>query len=325
MRNQAQEKYQLLILTLLGAVASLGVFPFVIKRYLEGNFTVAMIDLVLILGMLTLVSYAHLTQKIRIACLIAAVFINAGVVFIATANGINSFLWVYPVFASTFFLVKPLEAFCLNVIAAVVLVPLSDVFDFITLDSYAMTILMLSISSFVHASHSAKQFRLLETLNTVDALTEALNRRALSSDLEDALSDSERHGTQQLLAIFDLDYFKAVNDKYGHAIGDQVLKKLVTTTTAHIRKNDRLYRFGGEEFVLLIPDISVQQQQAFINSLGVAIKNQLKTPDGKEITVSFGVAAWQPGTTADTWLKRADEALYQAKARGRDCAVFSDA
>lgn len=324
MNNQAQEKYQLLILTLLGVVASLGVFPFVIKRYMEGNFTVAMIDLVLILGMVTLVSYAHLTQKIRIACVIAAVFINAGVVFITAANGINSFLWVYPVFASTFFLVKPIEAFCFNVIAAIVLVPLSNIFDVIALDSYAMTILMLSISSFVHASHSAKQFRLLESLNTVDALTEALNRRALSSDLEAALADSERNGTQQLLAILDLDYFKRVNDKYGHAVGDQVLKKLVTTTTLHIRKNDRLYRFGGEEFILLIPEIGVTQQHAFIESLAAAIKNELKTPNGKSITVSFGVAAWQPGTTADSWLKRADAALYQAKAHGRDCAVFSD-
>ena len=223
-----------------------------------------------------------------------------------------------------FFLVKPIEAFCFNVIAWIALVSLSNVFDFIALDSYVVTILMLSISSFVHASHSAKQFRLLETLNTIDALTEALNRRALSSDLEAALSDSECNGTAQLLVILDLDYFKAVNDKYGHAVGDQVLRKLVTTTTAHIRKSDRLYRFGGEEFVLLIPHICSKEQHAFINSLGVAIKNALKTPDGKEITVSFGVAAWQPGTTADTWLKRADEALYRAKARGRDCAVFSD-
>ncbi len=131
--------------------------------------------------------------------MIAAVFINAGVVFIAKTNGINSFLWVYPVFASTFFLVKPFEAFVLNVIAAIALVPLTNIFDLITLDSYAMTILMLSISSFVNASHSAKQFRLLETLNNIDALTEALNRRALNSDLEVALSNSHARCTAQYI------------------------------------------------------------------------------------------------------------------------------
>jgi diguanylate cyclase (GGDEF)-like protein len=180
---------------------------------------------------------------------------------------------------------------------------------------------MVSLTSFVYASRSEKQLRLLETLNTVDALTGALNRRALNSDIDEALSIAERKATPYMLALLDLDHFKVVNDKYGHAIGDDVLKKLVTITTANIRKYDKLYRFGGEEFVLLIPEIV--DQQAFIHNLRIAIKNALKTPDGKEVTVSFGIAAWVPGATADTWFKRADEALYQAKASGRDCAIFS--
>ena len=81
---------------------------------------------------------------------------------------------------------------------------------------------------------------------------------------------------------------------------------------------------GGEEFALLVYGVDSQQQCAFISNLQEAIKNQLKMPDGAEVTASFGVAAWAPGTTADSWLKRADTALYLAKERGRDCAVFSD-
>ncbi|MFA7556147.1 MAG: GGDEF domain-containing protein [Spongiibacteraceae bacterium] len=324
MASQSQEKYQLSILSLLGLVSLLGVFPFVVIRYLEGNLTAAIVDMTLVLGIITVVGYAHLSKNIRIASALAAIFINAGVVIIVIANGIDSFLWVYPVFASTFFLVKPIEAFGINVIAGASLIALSDVFNLISLNSFIVTILMLSMSAFVHASHGMKQLRLLETLNTVDELTGALNRRALSTDMEAALSNSERNGIQQLLVILDLDYFKMVNDKHGHAAGDQVLKKLVTTTTTHIRKYDRLYRFGGEEFVLLISELNYKQQRAFIHNLRTAIKNELKTPDGKKVTVSFGVAAWAPGTTADSWLKRADEALYLAKARGRDCAVFSD-
>lgn len=180
------------------------------------------------------------------------------------------------------------------------------------------------MSAYVYASHSFKQFNLLETLNTIDPLTGALNRRSLHSDIEAALSSAERNGTQQLLAIVDVDHFKVVNDNYGHTVGDQVLRDFVAIAIANIRKYDRLYRFGGEEFVLLFPEVSLQQQPACINNLREAIKNNLKTPDGKEVTVSFGVAAWVPGTTADTWLKHADEALYLAKARGRDCVVFGD-
>ncbi len=324
MINQLQEKYQLSILTLLCVVSIFGISPFVVIRYLEGNFTAVLIDLALILGIVALVVFAHYSKKVRVVSLLAAVFINCGVVTIVVVNGFPSFLWVYPVFATTFILVKPIEAFVLNVITGAALATFADIFAIVSLDSYLMTMLMLAMCIYVYASHSAKQFKLLKTLNTVDALTGALNRRALSSDMTAALSYAERSGQQQLLALLDLDHFKKVNDKFGHAAGDQVLKDLVSITTAHIRKYDRFYRFGGEEFVLLIGEISPQQQHAFIQNLRIAIKQELKTPAGDEVTVSFGVAAWCAGTTQDSWLKRADDALYLAKARGRDCAVFSD-
>ncbi|WP_137223770.1 GGDEF domain-containing protein [Shewanella sp. MEBiC00475] len=323
MINQLQEKYQLSLLLLLSAVAVLGIFPFVVIRYLAGNIVAAIIDMMLILGIISLVAYAYYSKKIRILSAVIAVFINTGVVIIVIANGIDSFLWIYPVFASTFILVKPVEAFCINVVAGISFVELSDVFNTISEESFIVTTSMLSLSAFVYASHGLKQFHLLETLNTVDALTGAFNRRAMRSDMTAAISNAERNGIKHLLAILDLDYFKMVNDKYGHAVGDKVLQDFVTIATSHIRKYDRLYRFGGEEFVLLIPEVS-DQPDVFINNLRTTIKKELTTPDGKEITVSFGVASWVPGTTADTWLQRADEALYLAKAKGRDCAVFSN-
>ncbi|GAC22283.1 GGDEF domain-containing protein [Paraglaciecola arctica] len=323
MINQLQERYQLSLLLLLGTIAVLGVFPFAVIRYLDGNLTASIIDMALVLGLIVLVAYAYYSKKIRLVGAILAIFINGGAVVIAIANGINSFLWVYPVFASTFILVKPIEAFCINVVAGISLVAMAEIFDIISMDSFIVTILILSISAFVYANHSLKQFRLLETLNTVDALTGAFNRRAMSTDMQAALSNSERNGIKQFLAILDLDYFKSVNDKYGHAVGDQVLKEFVKITTSHIRQYDRLYRFGGEEFVLLIPVVE-EQQQTFIDNLRTVIKKNLKTPNGEEITVSFGVAPWIPGTTLDTWLQRADEALYQAKAKGRDCVVFNN-
>ncbi|MCC5452054.1 GGDEF domain-containing protein [Rheinheimera sp. UJ51] len=323
MINQLQQKYQLSLLLLLGVVAVLGVLPFAVIRYLEGNMIAAVIDITLVLGIIVLVAYAYFSLHIRMVSIIIAIFINAGVVAIGSANGIDSFLWIYPVFASTFILVKPIEAFSINMLAGIALALLSDIFVIVSLDSYIISILMLSLSSFVYASHSAKQFSLLETLNTVDALTGAFNRRAMSVDITAALATAERNGGKPLLAILDLDYFKAINDRFGHAVGDQVLKDFVAFTTSQIRQYDRLYRFGGEEFVLLIPQIN-EQHHTFIQHLRTAIKGALKTPDGQEITVSFGVAPWLPGTTEDSWLKRADEALYLAKANGRDRAVFSD-
>ncbi len=117
-------------------------------------------------------------------------------------------------------------------------------------------------------------------------------------------------------------HFNSINDKYGHVIGDQVLMKFVALITSHIGKHNRLHRFGGEEFVLLARGIG-EERQVFIDELRKFIKKNLKTPGDEEITVLFEVAQWLPKTTADTWLKCADEALYQAKAAGRDRAVSS--
>ena len=324
MINQLKAKHQLSILSFIGIIAVLGILPFAIIRYLQGNVTATIIDLSLVVGIITLVLYAHRFNKPLIASAIAAVLINIGVVLIAITNGVESFLWVYPVFAVTFLLVNSILAFCINTATGASLVFLSDVFDTIPLESYVATSVALSLSAFLYANQSKRQLRLLETLNTIDPLTGTLNRRALSADMKAALSNSERNGTPQLLAILDLDRFKEVNDKYGHAVGDKVLKDLVAITTANIRKYDRLYRLGGEEFVLLIPEVSVQQQHMFIHNLRSSIKSQLKAPSGEEITVSFGVAPWLPGSSEETWLKRADDALYLAKACGRDRAVFSD-
>jgi diguanylate cyclase (GGDEF)-like protein len=124
--------------------------------------------------------------------------------------------------------------------------------------------------------------------------------------------------------MLDLDLFKVVNDDYGHDVGDKILTNFVKTVTSNIRKSDRVYRYGGEEFALLVYGVDAQQQRDFISNLQTAIKNELRTPDAGKVTASFGVAAWMPGTTADGWLKRSDKALYLAKDRGRNCAVFSD-
>lgn len=324
MSNQLQDKYQLSLLLVLGIISALGISPFVAIRFLEGNILAAFIDLALVLGILSLVFYAHRTGKPRIPSMIVAVFINGGVAAVIAANGLDSILWIYPVCAATFFLARPIEAFCISSVTGVFLATLPNIFDTIPLASYAMTSLILALTAFVYGSYGRKQLSLMETLNTTDPLTGALNRRALTADIQAALANAERNAVQQLLVMFDLDHFKSVNDKYGHAAGDQSLKKLVELINANIRKYDRLYRFGGEEFVLLIPEVNLEQQQAFIQNLRKVIKSELRTPDGEEITVSFGAAAWLPGTTADTWLKRADDALYQAKMDGRDRAVFYD-
>jgi len=322
MSNRLKEHYQLSVLQVLATVSVLGITPFVFIRYLEGNTFGAVLDLTLALGIIALVAYARHTGNPRIPSLIIAILINSGVAIIIASNGTDSLLWIYPVCAVTYFLAKPFEAFAISVINIFVLASLPNLFEFIPLASFLFTAVILALFAFVHSSYADKQFRLLETLNSTDPLTGAFNRRALSFDLEAAIANSDRNGTEQLLVIVDLDHFKDVNDQFGHAVGDQILKQFAQITTAHIRKYDRLYRYGGEEFVLLVSGINQYHQHSFTNKLRKVIKSQLKTPDGEQVTVSLGAAVWQPNTTIDSWLKRADDALYKAKLDGRDRTVF---
>lgn len=313
MFKQLQEKHQLSILLILSIVSVFGITPFIIIRFIENNIVAALIDLAIVSGILTLVGYAHYTKKPRVISAVIALLVNIGVIAIIITNGINSMLWVYPVVAVTFFLVKPIEALILTLSNVAIIASIPNLFDVMPLNSYFTTNLMLAACAFVYASFGNKQLALLAELNSTDPLTGALNRRALNDDTLAAISRAERYNSTYLLAFLDLDFFKKVNDEFGHAEGDRVLKQLVSITNSHIRESDKLYRFGGEEFVLIIPEIPPKEQVSFINKLRETIKNELKTPAGNSVTVSFGVAAWVPGTTVASWFKRADDAMYQAK------------
>lgn len=323
MIQQLKNKHQFTVLLLMSILSILGITPFIVIRFLENNITAALINLAIVTGILTLTAYLHYTKKSRMIGALSALLVNIGVTAIVITNGVNSMLWIYPVIAATFFLITPIKALFITLINIAAMASIPSLFTTVPLSSFIITSLMLAACAFVYAFNANKLFNLLAILNSTDPLTEALNRRALDSDTKAAIAHAELTGSRYLLTFFDLDSFKKINDEFGHAEGDKVLKQLVIITRSHIRQYDKIYRFGGEEFVLLLPDIEEKDQINFINKLRESIKNELKTPAGKAVTVSFGVAAWASGTNVANWFKRADDALYQAKKQGRDCAVFS--
>ncbi|WP_298444370.1 diguanylate cyclase [uncultured Ferrimonas sp.] len=158
-----------------------------------------------------------------------------------------------------------------------------------------------------------------------DGLTGAYNRRHFNHSFESFRQHSLRSDQPLLLALLDIDHFKAVNDTYGHLIGDDCLKSLVTRINLHFgRENDLLARYGGEEFVLLLPHLTHQsaRQQLEKMRLDIAATSMATLPDGRDlhITVSIG-AIFADATFNDeltAWLDVADKALYQAKQNGRN-------
>ena len=159
---------------------------------------------------------------------------------------------------------------------------------------------------------------------TRDGLTGALNRDGLAPLLEQELRMLRDHGIDSCVAMIDIDWFKSINDGCGHLTGDRVLRALVDLLHAHLRASDRLARFGGEEFVLLMPATAELDAMDIAERLRVLVaqQNWSAMAEGLSLTVSIGVAQAHAGDRAETLLARADMALYGAKASGRNrCCV----
>jgi len=152
-----------------------------------------------------------------------------------------------------------------------------------------------------------------EKLARSDALTGLPNRRALDDQLPREMARALRAGAELSLAIIDIDHFKAYNDTYGHLAGDAVLRDCAAAWDESLRGEDTILRFGGEEFLVVLPDCGPGDGAEVIERLRAA------TPGGQ--TCSAGLAVWRPGESVDDLVARADQALYKAKEAGRDRLV----
>jgi len=157
----------------------------------------------------------------------------------------------------------------------------------------------------------------LQRLATTDALTGVWNRRHFEQVVAAEIQRAGRYGEPLSLLLFDIDHFKAINDTYSHLVGDQVLISLSHRVWDHLRGVDVLARWGGEEFVVLLPHCDGDQAQRLAEKLRALIAAE-PFPVVGQVTSSFGVAEFRHPESADAWLNRADAALYQAKAAGRN-------
>ena len=159
--------------------------------------------------------------------------------------------------------------------------------------------------------------KLLEYISAHDSLTGLYNRGEFSNRIKAKIKSAKRYGENFGFAIFDIDYFKKVNDIYGHKVGDDVLVKISECLSDNIRDDDFVARWGGEEFVIIANYTTIENLIVLIKKLQIAISNTSFLPVPK-VTMSFGLTTYQDGDTKDSLLKRADRALYIAKESGRD-------
>jgi diguanylate cyclase (GGDEF)-like protein len=169
----------------------------------------------------------------------------------------------------------------------------------------------------------------LAALSTTDPLTGIPNRRALDDHLEDELARARRYGTPLAVVMLDLDHFKRLNDRHGHAAGDAVLRQVASVLDAEKRRGDTIARFGGEEFVAILSHADEAAAQGWAERVKGRLASMAIEVGGTilRVTASFGVAGCLPGDSGfaggESLLAAADRALYVAKARGRNRVVVA--
>lgn len=183
-------------------------------------------------------------------------------------------------------------------------------------------------------SSSNKMMELQSNLEVIrqeaytDALTGLKNRKAFDEKMDEIISMMDAEDRTFSILLLDIDHFKAFNDNYGHQTGDQVLRLLARTLIEGIKGRDTACRFGGEEFVVLLPDTNIKAAQSVANALREAISekevvNKASQEKLGRMTVSIGAAEHLPGESKEEMLERADEALYKAKGTGRNKVVLA--
>lgn len=167
-------------------------------------------------------------------------------------------------------------------------------------------------------------FQKAEKLAMIDPLTGTFNRRYLDLVLQKEINRSERYGKQFSLAIFDIDDFKKINDRYGHVIGDEILQSFSAYIKTIIREEDILCRFGGEEFLIILPETEMDGAMQLCNRIRTNFKKEELT-ENISVCFSAGIASFpECGKDSVSLIRQADKALYEAKYSGKDKCVLAD-
>ena len=305
----------------LAIVTLLVYLPFGINNFLQGRVLMGVMGLIFI-GVLVIDAVAiSANRPMPIALWTLALPVIVSMIAALLEPHYPALAWTYPVIIFFYFILPQRTA---NIVSAALVFSVGGVAWFVlepalTARLYA-TLFLTALLVNIFVGIIADLYRQLQAQATTDPLTHAFNRRHMDETLGEAVERHARGEAAPSLVLIDIDHFKAVNDRFGHAAGDAVLCAIAATVRARSRKVDRLFRSGGDEFVLYLPATGLEGAATVADDIRRAVGAE-KLPDGEALTVTAGVSELQSEETVESWLRRADAALYEAKRGGRDRVV----
>ncbi len=322
MLSRLRTDFQLTIITLFGGCAVFGILPFAIYRCIAGNVAAGTVDAFLVLSISAAVVYAWRTGDTKRSGIYLSVVNTGGAMLVAEILGVPGLSWMYTSLLANFFVVGRGLATILSAASLAILALHGKAFETTPqMVSFLATAGLVSLFAFIFAYRTETQRLQLEVLVTRDPLTGFQNRRAMEQELQMAIEVHKRTSISFGIIMMDLDHFKRVNDQYGHDAGDRVLVAFADLIRKFTRRVDRAFRFGGEEFILLLPSVDITGLRTAAANLRGNIAAELMGPGGP-VTISLGAALLNGDEDWQSWMKRADLAMYRAKEGGRDRAVI---
>jgi len=301
--------------------AFVAVAPLVLVQWKQGHFLLSGLLLLFCSNALLVIAFLRLRGtyflKGRLFPLLAVVC----AAYSTSINGHAGLYWAYPAATALFFLLPLREAIVSNAIFVAIMAVVSFV-KFPEADFWRITFSLglTCLFAMIFAWLVGKLQQELTRLATTDPLTGCLNRSQLSDVLNSQIQMRERYDRVSSLILLDLDFFKSINDEWGHLAGDKVLKEMALRLRKRLRENDRLFRIGGEEFMIVLPETGERDANTLAHQLlaGISGKPFL---DNINLSASASVAEVSRGETWSVWLNRADQSLYEAKSRGRNQVI----
>lgn len=286
---------------------------------------VAAAETIICLVFLANLFYLLVSRRLNTSAVIGLTAMAAGIIQAAGEMEVFVLLWLYAVPLFSFLLLGLRAAIIFNMAlpsaaAAVFVLYVADVASIRHLGLYALVYVAVMILAGVSEIRYRRRVQTLERISVTDALTGVFNRRKFQELIELEVQRAQRYGTGPAIVMFDIDHYKLINDCFGHQTGDEVLRGVAHLVQANVRRTDSLVRLGGDEFLILAPQINTQLALKMAEKLRVVVKR------GRfrhlRVTISIGVAQWRPGEDAGSLLARADRALYRAKRDGRDRVAY---
>lgn len=310
------------VLLWFSALTCISITPFAIIRFYQHDITIALIDAGIAFAMLSLFVYLYRSKNIKIAKGYFAIFIIIAVLTSIAIKGESQVLWIFPSIISIYYLM-PLKT-ARNITILLVAISLSILYsqtNLIYFVSIAITTILTSALAYVIFMSYNSQHERFKSLASIDPLTSSGNRRALDLKLAKVISSQQREPYDMCLILFDLDHFKDINDDHGHAVGDQILITLCDLIKKNTRVLDSLYRYGGDEFIIMPLNMNLEAAIILAEKIRKVIESHefhLNIP----VTVSIGVAEFKVDDTPESWIGRADKLLYKVKDAGRNKVLF---